>query len=138
VLLVNGKPVLGIVVEVQLQKDPRKPFTWPVYVVNLRARLSCPTCVLVVTPSESVAAWARTPRVLGPRFLLAYARDATPHQGQFRRELGHEGALSCRIARCGSRSSRRRPLKRRAYPLPQASDAMNLAWHSYLVACALL
>ena len=30
VLLVDGRPVLGIVVEVQLQKDDRKPFTWPV------------------------------------------------------------------------------------------------------------
>ena len=68
VLLVDGKPVLGIVVEVQLElkKDDRKFFTWPVYVANLRARLSCPTCVLVVTPSESVADRARTPIVLGP------------------------------------------------------------------------
>ena len=71
VLLVNGKPVLGIVVEVQLQKDPRKPLTWPVYATNLRARLSCPTCVLVVTPSESVAAWARTPVDIGPGFSFA-------------------------------------------------------------------
>ena len=28
VLLVDGKPVLGIVVEVQLHRDDRKPFTW--------------------------------------------------------------------------------------------------------------
>jgi hypothetical protein len=66
VLLVDGQPVLGIVVEVQLQRDDRKPFTWPVYVAGLRARLACDTCVLVVTPSESVATWARTPVVLGP------------------------------------------------------------------------
>jgi hypothetical protein len=66
VLLVDGRPVLGIVVEVQLQRDDRKPFTWPVYVAGLRARLACDTCVLVVTPSESVATWARTPIVLGP------------------------------------------------------------------------
>ncbi len=39
VLLVDGKPVLGIVVEVQLQRDERKRFTWPVYVAGLRARL---------------------------------------------------------------------------------------------------
>src|SRR5262245_3124163 len=44
VLLVDGKPVLGIIVEVQLQKDERKRFTWPVYASNLRARLECPTC----------------------------------------------------------------------------------------------
>jgi hypothetical protein len=37
VLLLNGVPVLGIVVEVQLQSDDRKQFVWPVYVANLRA-----------------------------------------------------------------------------------------------------
>jgi hypothetical protein len=58
--------VLGIVVEVQLQRDDRKRFTWPVYVAGLRARLACPACVLVVTPSEGVADWCRTPIDLGP------------------------------------------------------------------------
>jgi len=66
VLLVDGEPVLGIIVEVQLQKDERKRFTWPVYATNLRARLECPTCVLVVTPSEVVADWARVPIETGP------------------------------------------------------------------------
>lgn len=66
VLLVDGKPVLAIVVEVQLQPDNRKGFTWPVYVAGLRARFECPACVLVVTPSESVADWARTPIEVGP------------------------------------------------------------------------
>ena len=59
VLLVDGKPVLGIVVEVQLGEDPRKRFTWPVYVAGLRARLKCPACVLVVTPTEAMARWCR-------------------------------------------------------------------------------
>ena len=66
VLLVDGKPVLGIIVEVQLQQDDRKRRTWPVYIAGLGARLECETCVLVVTPSESVAEWARTPIVVGP------------------------------------------------------------------------
>jgi hypothetical protein len=68
VLLVTGKPVLGIVVEVQLElkKEDRKLYTWPVYVANLRARLECPVCVLVVTGSESVAERARGPIELGP------------------------------------------------------------------------
>lgn len=66
VLLVDGKPVLGIVVEVQLQPDTRKRFSWPVYVTGLRARLECPCCVLVVTASESTAKWARKPIALGP------------------------------------------------------------------------
>ena len=66
VLLVDGKPVLGIVVEVQLQEDPRKRFTWPVYVAGLRARLKCPACVLVVTPTEAMARWCKSPIDLGP------------------------------------------------------------------------
>ena len=70
-LLVEGKPVLGIVVEVQLQRDDRKRFTWPVYVAGLRARLGCPACVLVVTPSEAVADWCRVPIDLGPGATLA-------------------------------------------------------------------
>ncbi|MBX3232384.1 MAG: hypothetical protein KIT84_22425 [Labilithrix sp.] len=68
ILLVDGKPVLGIVLEVQLElkKGDRKLYTWPVYVANLRARLECPVCVLVVTPSEAVAERARAPIELGP------------------------------------------------------------------------
>jgi hypothetical protein len=66
VLLVDGRPVLAIVVEVQLARDERKRFTWPVYVVGCRARFECPAVVLVVTPTESVARWAATPIALGP------------------------------------------------------------------------
>ena len=71
VLLVDGKPVLGIVVEVQLSPDPRKRFTWPVYVAGLRARLKCPACVLVVTPTEDVARWCRQPIDMGPGSALS-------------------------------------------------------------------
>lgn len=66
VLLVDGKPVLGIVVEVQLTPDARKRFSWPVYVTGLRARLECPCCLLVITASDKTAAWAREPIALGP------------------------------------------------------------------------
>ena len=65
VLLVDGKPVLGIVVEVQLGRDPRKRFTWPVYATGLRARLQCDACVLVVTADDAVAAWAAEPIAIG-------------------------------------------------------------------------
>lgn len=51
VLLLSCAPVLGIIVEVQLSPDERKRFAWPAYVANLRARLKCPVCLLVVTPS---------------------------------------------------------------------------------------
>lgn len=82
VLLVDGKPVLGIVVEAQLARDDRKRFTWPVYVAGLRARHECPVELLVMTHDRSVAAWAAAaialdlgetsvvrPRVLGPELV---------------------------------------------------------------------
>jgi hypothetical protein len=46
VLLVDGKPVFAIAVEVQLARDDRKRFTWPVYVAGLRARFECQVAVL--------------------------------------------------------------------------------------------
>lgn len=65
VLLSDGEPVLGIVVEVQLAPDPRKGYVWPVYVSSLRARLKCPVYLLVVTPEEATARWAGRPVDLG-------------------------------------------------------------------------
>ncbi len=65
VLLKDGVPVFGIVVEAQLQADPRKRYVWPSYVTNLRARLECPVCLLVVTVSDRIARWAAKPIELG-------------------------------------------------------------------------
>lgn len=65
VLLYNGKPVLGIVVEVQLSQDAHKRFAWPAYAVGLRARILAPVCVLVFTPDRSLVRWASTPIELG-------------------------------------------------------------------------
>jgi uncharacterized protein DUF4351 len=73
----DAAAVCGIIVEVQLSVDSRKRFVWPVYVVNLRARLECPVLLLVVTADDTVARWAAqsvnlgglnqfTPYVLGP------------------------------------------------------------------------
>jgi hypothetical protein len=56
--LVDDVPVLGIIVEVQLSPDERKRFVWPAYVANLRARIECPVCLLVVTADDAVARWA--------------------------------------------------------------------------------
>jgi hypothetical protein len=61
----DGAPVMGVIVEVQLARDSNKRFTWPVYAVNLRARLRCPVCLMVVTLNESVARWAGQPIELG-------------------------------------------------------------------------
>jgi len=60
VLLLTEKPVLGIIVEVQLNKDGDKGYVWPAYVFNLRSRLRCPTWVLVIAADEAVARWALT------------------------------------------------------------------------------
>jgi len=65
VLLLRGEPVYGIIVEVQLSPDERKRFVWPAYAVNLRARLKCKVCLLVVTPDEAVARWAAKPIYIG-------------------------------------------------------------------------
>jgi hypothetical protein len=66
VLLIDGKPVLGIVVEVQLKPDEHKRFSWPAYVAGLRARFRCPCCLLVVTVDSGTARWASMPIDLGP------------------------------------------------------------------------
>ena len=58
VLLVDGKPVFGIILEAQLQVDHDKHFTWPMYAISARARYRCPFVVLVVTPDSGTAHWA--------------------------------------------------------------------------------
>lgn len=82
VLLVEGRPVLAIVVEAQLSADPRKRFSWPVYLTALRARFACPAVLLVVTPDAGVASWCAEPIELGhPGWTLAplvLGPDAVP------------------------------------------------------------
>ena len=71
VLLVENRPVLAIIVEVQLAPDPDKRWTWPVYLPALRVRLRCPCLLFVVTVEEAVARWAAEPIALGqPGFVL--------------------------------------------------------------------
>jgi hypothetical protein len=68
----QDRAVGAIVVEVQLAPDAGKRRSWPVYVAALRANLDCPVWLLVVTPSEEVARWARAPIELGhPGFCLS-------------------------------------------------------------------
>ncbi|MHB1847201.1 MAG: hypothetical protein ACYCWW_20450 [Deltaproteobacteria bacterium] len=65
-LLQGGKPVLALIVEVQLSRRSAKRWSWPVYVAGVRERLRCPVVLLVVTPDRGVANWARRELVLGP------------------------------------------------------------------------
>jgi hypothetical protein len=71
VLLLEGRPVFAIVVEVQLSRDEGKRKTWPLYLTSLRSRVNCPTALLVVAPDAAVARWCARPIELGhPGFVL--------------------------------------------------------------------
>lgn len=58
-------PVLGVIIEIQLRRDPDKRWSWPVYLATLRARLRRPTVLLVVCVDPGVATWCATPIELG-------------------------------------------------------------------------
>ena len=64
-LNVGDKPVLGVVVEVQLGSDEGKHWTWPVYLATLRARLRCPALLLVLCVNAGVARWSARPIAMG-------------------------------------------------------------------------
>ena len=66
VLLLDGRPVLAIVVEAQLGRDPDKEYSWPSYLVAVRARYRCRACLLVVTVNQAIANWSAEPIDLGP------------------------------------------------------------------------
>lgn len=64
-LLKEKQRALGIIVEIQLSVDADKKYTWPAYLVNLRARIRCPVYLLIVAVEGSVARWAGRPIELG-------------------------------------------------------------------------
>jgi hypothetical protein len=82
VLLLDGKPIFAIVVEVQLSRDEDKRKSWPLYLTSLRSRVGCPTALLVVAPDAAVARWCAQPIELGhPGFVLqplVMGPDAVP------------------------------------------------------------
>ncbi|MEV5647743.1 hypothetical protein AB0L57_05755 [Nocardia sp. NPDC052254] len=61
----DDTPVLGVVVEVQLRRDPDKVWSWPVYIASLRARMKCPVLLLIICPDRRTARWAAQPLELG-------------------------------------------------------------------------
>ncbi|MEZ4307127.1 MAG: hypothetical protein R3F14_03670 [Polyangiaceae bacterium] len=71
-LLLDGDTAVRvIIVEVQLERDARKRFTWPAYVALSRALHTCPADLLVIAPDAKVAAWCAEPIELGvPGFVL--------------------------------------------------------------------
>ncbi len=61
----------AFVIEVQLGVDEAKRIAWPVYLVTQYRSLDCPVWLVVVTFSQTVAAWAGRPIDLGhPGFVL--------------------------------------------------------------------
>lgn len=67
----QGRPVLGVVVEVQLRPSKEKRWTWPSYLISLRTRFRCDVVLLVVCPIPAVAAWCATPIHTGhPNWIL--------------------------------------------------------------------
>ena len=73
---------MGIIVEVQLARDARKRFTWPLYAAALHAKLGCPTCLVVVAADDEVARWAADPITSlqpGPAFTpVVFGPDRIP------------------------------------------------------------
>lgn len=57
----DARPSLGLVVELQLNIDAEKQYSWPAYVTNLRARIRCPVLLMVITSEKGVARWAARP-----------------------------------------------------------------------------
>jgi hypothetical protein len=62
----GGSPSLVVLIEVQLDVDPGKTRSWPLYQAAARTRFKCDACVFVVAIEERVAEWARAPVALGP------------------------------------------------------------------------
>ncbi|MBR8740243.1 hypothetical protein [Nocardiopsis sp. MG754419] len=53
--------VMAVVVERQHGHDQAKRRSWPAYLVTLHVRLKCPTMLLVLCPTDTVAAWCARP-----------------------------------------------------------------------------
>ncbi|MFE1099963.1 hypothetical protein ACFW4K_05550 [Nocardiopsis alba] len=64
--------VMAVVIERQHGHDRGKRRSWPAYLVTLHVRLRCPTVLLVLCPTDAVAAWCARPIRTGhPGFDLA-------------------------------------------------------------------
>lgn len=76
VVILDGedqKPVLAVVVEVQLESKARKRRSWMAYVGTLHARLGCAVYLLVVCADQVVADWCSRPVLAGSIALTPFA-----------------------------------------------------------------
>lgn len=61
----DGALLEALVTEMQRQPDDEKHWSWPIHVAGTRARLRCPTTLVVLTGDERTARWAAEPIDLG-------------------------------------------------------------------------
>ncbi|MFN3200503.1 MAG: hypothetical protein ACE366_19040 [Bradymonadia bacterium] len=64
-LTLDGEPQMALIVEVQLDTDDDKLFSWPSYVASARFKKRCEAAVLVIALTDRVARWARQPIHMG-------------------------------------------------------------------------
>lgn len=50
-----------VIIEVQLDRDGEKQFSWPLYMTGARARFRCRATLLVITLDQAVARWCARP-----------------------------------------------------------------------------
>ena len=60
----NGEATEAFIVEVQLDRDTGKRYSWPLYEAGVRARLRCQATVMVIAIDPGVAAWCAKPITL--------------------------------------------------------------------------
>jgi hypothetical protein len=61
----SGAAEMTVIIEAQLQPDPTKPFSWPVYVAVAQSQRRGKVALLVLTLDESTARWAARPVAVG-------------------------------------------------------------------------
>lgn len=57
----EGTPVAEIIVEIQASIDADKPFIWPAYLINRRAKHRRKVVLAIIALDKTVARWAQTP-----------------------------------------------------------------------------
>jgi hypothetical protein len=85
---------LGIILEIQREKDKRKRFTWPAYQVNCRHRIQAPVVLMVVCSNPTVAAWAAEPIETGQPgsdFRMQVQQETYPYQSKLLAEREARG-----------------------------------------------
>lgn len=65
VTLRGARERMAVIVEIQRGRDDGKRWSWPVYAATLRARLRCPTVLLVLCPDDALARWCAEPIDMG-------------------------------------------------------------------------